>query len=123
METNIFLIFFNEIEGMIKLKLNMILTFMKYGPLFYIYKSVCGSHIHIMCNVYLLVFTYYVFVLSAINHQTLITDLIYFSQSSLGAADVKTTLIFVAFTCGMSPILETLTDTISTDTIYAMTVS
>ncbi|XP_072015904.1 phosphatidylinositol N-acetylglucosaminyltransferase subunit C-like [Amphiura filiformis] len=38
------------------------------------------------------------------------------------AADVKTTLIFMTFTYGLSPILQTLTDTISTDTIYAMTV-
>ncbi|XP_038045789.1 phosphatidylinositol N-acetylglucosaminyltransferase subunit C-like [Patiria miniata] len=36
--------------------------------------------------------------------------------------DVKSTAIFVAFSYGLSPILKTLTDTISTDTIYAMTV-
>jgi len=34
--------------------------------------------------------------------------------------DLKTALIFVAFTAGLSPVLTTLTDTISTDTIYAM---
>ncbi|XP_022107077.1 phosphatidylinositol N-acetylglucosaminyltransferase subunit C-like [Acanthaster planci] len=36
--------------------------------------------------------------------------------------DLKSTAIFVAFSYGLSPILKTLTDTISTDTIYAMTV-
>ncbi|KAK2176341.1 hypothetical protein NP493_668g01054 [Ridgeia piscesae] len=35
--------------------------------------------------------------------------------------DVKTVFIFVAFGYGLSPVFMTLTDTISTDTIYAMT--
>ena len=35
---------------------------------------------------------------------------------------MKTAVIFVGFGFGLSPILMTLTDTISTDTIYAMTV-
>ncbi|KAM4642214.1 phosphatidylinositol N-acetylglucosaminyltransferase subunit C [Discoglossus pictus] len=37
-------------------------------------------------------------------------------------ADLKSALVFVAFTYGFSPILKTLTESISTDTIYAMTV-
>ena len=36
---------------------------------------------------------------------------------------MKTTCIFLAFGYGLSPVLMTLTDTISTDTIYAMTVA
>ena len=35
--------------------------------------------------------------------------------------DTKTTCIFLSFGYGLSPVLMTLTDTISTDTIYAMT--
>ncbi|XP_034958005.1 phosphatidylinositol N-acetylglucosaminyltransferase subunit C [Zootoca vivipara] len=35
-------------------------------------------------------------------------------------ADLKNTVVFVAFTYGFSPVLKTLTETISTDTIYAM---
>ena len=34
---------------------------------------------------------------------------------------MKTVFIFVAFGYGLSPVFMTLTDTISTDTIYAMT--
>uniref|UniRef100_A0A7M4E882 Phosphatidylinositol glycan anchor biosynthesis class C n=1 Tax=Crocodylus porosus TaxID=8502 RepID=A0A7M4E882_CROPO len=37
-------------------------------------------------------------------------------------ADLKSTLVFVAFTYGFSPVLKTLTESISTDTIYAMSV-
>ena len=37
--------------------------------------------------------------------------------------DVKSAVLFTAFVLGLSPLLETLTKTISTDTIYAMTVS
>ncbi|XP_072176776.1 phosphatidylinositol N-acetylglucosaminyltransferase subunit C-like [Diadema setosum] len=36
--------------------------------------------------------------------------------------DLRTMVIFLTFSFGMSPILKTLTDSISTDTIYAMTV-
>ncbi|XP_063282241.1 phosphatidylinositol N-acetylglucosaminyltransferase subunit C [Pelobates fuscus] len=36
--------------------------------------------------------------------------------------DLKSALVFVAFTYGFSPILKTLTESISTDTIYAMSV-
>ncbi|CAN0389562.1 unnamed protein product [Lampetra fluviatilis] len=36
-------------------------------------------------------------------------------------ADVKSAIFFLGFSYGFSPILKTLTDTISTDTIYAMT--
>uniref|UniRef100_A0A8C4QKT6 Phosphatidylinositol glycan anchor biosynthesis class C n=1 Tax=Eptatretus burgeri TaxID=7764 RepID=A0A8C4QKT6_EPTBU len=36
-------------------------------------------------------------------------------------ADLKSVLIFLSFTYGLSPLLKTLTETISTDTIYAMT--
>lgn len=36
--------------------------------------------------------------------------------------DLRTSCIFLTFSYGMSPILKTLTDSISTDTIYAMTV-
>uniref|UniRef100_V9L576 Phosphatidylinositol N-acetylglucosaminyltransferase subunit C n=1 Tax=Callorhinchus milii TaxID=7868 RepID=V9L576_CALMI len=36
--------------------------------------------------------------------------------------DLKSTGIFVAFTYGFSPVLKTLTESISTDTIYAMSV-
>ena len=36
---------------------------------------------------------------------------------------MKTTCIFLAFSYGLSPVLMTLTDTTSTDTIYAMTVA
>ncbi len=36
--------------------------------------------------------------------------------------DVKSLILFLAFSFGLSPILRTLTDSISTDTIYAMTV-
>ncbi|XP_062989186.1 phosphatidylinositol N-acetylglucosaminyltransferase subunit C [Elgaria multicarinata webbii] len=35
-------------------------------------------------------------------------------------ADLKNSVVFVAFTYGFSPILKTLTESISTDTIYAM---
>ncbi|XP_010018456.1 PREDICTED: LOW QUALITY PROTEIN: phosphatidylinositol N-acetylglucosaminyltransferase subunit C, partial [Nestor notabilis] len=35
-------------------------------------------------------------------------------------ADLKSTLVFTAFTYGFSPVLKTLTESISTDTIYAM---
>ncbi|XP_009643656.1 phosphatidylinositol N-acetylglucosaminyltransferase subunit C [Egretta garzetta] len=35
-------------------------------------------------------------------------------------ADLKSTLVFAAFTYGFSPVLKTLTESISTDTIYAM---
>ncbi|XP_033007051.1 phosphatidylinositol N-acetylglucosaminyltransferase subunit C-like [Lacerta agilis] len=35
-------------------------------------------------------------------------------------ADLKNTVVFVAFTYGFSPVLKTLTESISTDTIYAM---
>ncbi|XP_025979107.2 phosphatidylinositol N-acetylglucosaminyltransferase subunit C [Dromaius novaehollandiae] len=35
-------------------------------------------------------------------------------------ADLKSTLVFIAFTYGFSPVLKTLTESISTDTIYAM---
>ena len=41
----------------------------------------------------------------------------------LGWDDMKTTCIFLAFGYGLSPVLMTLTETISTDTIYAMTVA
>lgn len=34
--------------------------------------------------------------------------------------DVKSTIFFVGFTFGLSPVMKTLTHTISTDTIYAM---
>lgn len=37
-------------------------------------------------------------------------------------ADLKSTLVFLAFTYGFSPVLKTLTESISTDTIYAMSV-
>ncbi|KAE8610730.1 hypothetical protein XENTR_v10012224 [Xenopus tropicalis] len=37
-------------------------------------------------------------------------------------ADLKSALVFVAFTYGFSPVLKTLTESISTDTIYAMSV-
>ncbi|XP_067830201.1 phosphatidylinositol N-acetylglucosaminyltransferase subunit C isoform X2 [Heptranchias perlo] len=37
-------------------------------------------------------------------------------------ADLKSTVVFVAFTYGFSPVLKTLTESISTDTIYAMSV-
>ncbi|KAM4722886.1 phosphatidylinositol N-acetylglucosaminyltransferase subunit C [Rhinophrynus dorsalis] len=37
-------------------------------------------------------------------------------------ADLKSTLVFSAFTYGFSPVLKTLTESISTDTIYAMSV-
>ena len=36
--------------------------------------------------------------------------------------DLKSFVLFLAFSFGLSPILRTLTDSISTDTIYAMTV-
>ncbi|XP_028394609.1 phosphatidylinositol N-acetylglucosaminyltransferase subunit C-like [Dendronephthya gigantea] len=36
--------------------------------------------------------------------------------------DVKSLILFLSFSFGLSPILRTLTDSISTDTIYAMTV-
>ena len=36
--------------------------------------------------------------------------------------DVKTLILFLGFLFSLSPILKTLTDSISTDTIYAMTV-
>ncbi len=38
-----------------------------------------------------------------------------------GWDDMKTVCIFLAFGYGLSPVLMTLTDTISTDTIFAMT--
>ncbi|XP_078498556.1 phosphatidylinositol N-acetylglucosaminyltransferase subunit C [Lissotriton helveticus] len=37
-------------------------------------------------------------------------------------ADLKSSLVFLAFTYGFSPVLKTLTESISTDTIYAMSV-
>ncbi|MEE6518622.1 hypothetical protein FKM82_029732 [Ascaphus truei] len=37
-------------------------------------------------------------------------------------ADLKSALVFAAFTYGFSPVLKTLTESISTDTIYAMSV-
>ncbi|XP_069775778.1 phosphatidylinositol N-acetylglucosaminyltransferase subunit C isoform X2 [Narcine bancroftii] len=37
-------------------------------------------------------------------------------------ADLKSTVVFVTFTYGFSPVLKTLTESISTDTIYAMSV-
>ena len=40
-----------------------------------------------------------------------------------GKDDVKTTLLVLGYVFGFSPVLKTLTDSISTDTIYAMTVS
>ncbi|XP_013382168.1 phosphatidylinositol N-acetylglucosaminyltransferase subunit C [Lingula anatina] len=42
-------------------------------------------------------------------------------QTRTGWSAMKTVLMFVAFSYGLSPILMTLTDTISTDTVYAMT--
>ncbi|XP_053326056.1 phosphatidylinositol N-acetylglucosaminyltransferase subunit C [Spea bombifrons] len=36
--------------------------------------------------------------------------------------DLKSSLVFLAFTYGFSPVLKTLTESISTDTIYAMSV-
>ncbi|KAM8930621.1 phosphatidylinositol N-acetylglucosaminyltransferase subunit C [Pelodytes ibericus] len=36
--------------------------------------------------------------------------------------DLKSALVFVAFTYGFSPVLKTLTESVSTDTIYAMSV-
>ncbi|KAM5147914.1 phosphatidylinositol N-acetylglucosaminyltransferase subunit C [Mantella aurantiaca] len=36
--------------------------------------------------------------------------------------DLKSSLVFIAFTYGFSPVLKTLTESISTDTIYAMSV-
>ena len=36
--------------------------------------------------------------------------------------DLKSLILFLAFSFGLSPVLRTLTDSISTDTIYAMTV-
>lgn len=36
---------------------------------------------------------------------------------------VKPAVVFVSFLCVVSPILKTLTESISTDTIWAMTVS
>ncbi|XP_072331326.1 phosphatidylinositol N-acetylglucosaminyltransferase subunit C isoform X2 [Scyliorhinus torazame] len=44
------------------------------------------------------------------------------SVSVRGWADLKSTVVFVAFTYGFSPVLKTLTESISTDTIYAMSV-
>uniref|UniRef100_S4RBC6 Uncharacterized protein n=1 Tax=Petromyzon marinus TaxID=7757 RepID=S4RBC6_PETMA len=41
--------------------------------------------------------------------------------TTTGLADVKSATFFLGFSYGFSPILKTLTDTISTDTIYAMT--
>lgn len=35
--------------------------------------------------------------------------------------DLKTAVIFTGFSFGLSPVLVSLTETISTDTIYAMT--
>ena len=35
--------------------------------------------------------------------------------------DLKTALVFAGFSYGLSPVLVSLTETISTDTIYAMT--
>lgn len=35
--------------------------------------------------------------------------------------DVKTFILFTGFSFGLSPVLVSLTETISTDTIYAMT--
>lgn len=37
-------------------------------------------------------------------------------------ADLKSALVFITFTYGLSPILKTLTESVSTDTIYAMSV-
>lgn len=37
-------------------------------------------------------------------------------------ADLKSTLVFITFTYGFSPVLKTLTESVSTDTIYAMSV-
>ncbi|XP_019572638.1 phosphatidylinositol N-acetylglucosaminyltransferase subunit C isoform X1 [Rhinolophus sinicus] len=37
-------------------------------------------------------------------------------------ADLKSALVFITFTYGFSPILKTLTESVSTDTIYAMSV-
>uniref|UniRef100_A0A8D0GEN7 Phosphatidylinositol glycan anchor biosynthesis class C n=1 Tax=Sphenodon punctatus TaxID=8508 RepID=A0A8D0GEN7_SPHPU len=37
-------------------------------------------------------------------------------------SDLKSSLVFVAFTYGFSPVLKTLTESVSTDTIYAMSV-
>lgn len=38
-------------------------------------------------------------------------------------ADLKSALVFTAFTYGFSPVLKTLTESVSTDTVYAMAVS
>ena len=35
---------------------------------------------------------------------------------------MKQSLLFIVFLCGTSPVLKTLTESISTDTIWAMTV-
>lgn len=48
-----------------------------------------------------------------------------FNNSSMSeklSKDLRTVLIFLAFGYILSPILKTLTDTVSTDTIYAMTI-
>lgn len=37
-------------------------------------------------------------------------------------ADLKSALVFITFTYGFSPILKTLTESVSTDTVYAMSV-
>ncbi|XP_049632534.1 phosphatidylinositol N-acetylglucosaminyltransferase subunit C [Suncus etruscus] len=37
-------------------------------------------------------------------------------------ADLKSALVFITFTYGFSPVLKTLTESVSTDTIYAMSV-
>ena len=42
-------------------------------------------------------------------------------HSLTGWDDLKTALVVAAFGFGLSPILMTLTETVSTDTIYAMT--
>lgn len=37
-------------------------------------------------------------------------------------ADLKSALVFISFTYGFSPVLKTLTESVSTDTVYAMSV-
>ena len=58
------------------------------------------------------------------NRKTILNDKVYHVVLNFFSPvwdDMKTGVIFLAFSFGLSPILMTLTKTISTDTIYAMT--
>ncbi|XP_071947465.1 phosphatidylinositol N-acetylglucosaminyltransferase subunit C-like isoform X2 [Antedon mediterranea] len=95
------------------------------------YAKLCVVHIHSVC-LFVVLFIYMDSGLLDPNYLILILVCIvlvcYASRSIIEkkgkykGRDIQTMLIFLTLAFGLSPVLQTLTETISTDTIYAMTV-